>query len=194
MDGVTEHIAEAQASGAVTDEATLRTLLDRLGEPVDIVASARAEDGDPPARYLPAPAARTGRETAAVLLMTAGSIIPFFGWLAGVVLMWSSTRWTRAEKIMGTIVVPGGPFAALWVVGTFTVGTATTCTSQQVAVPAGTAPDIDQSCSSSGSSGVTGAVIVALLIAWIVVSVVVGVVLLRRAYRRAEAERLPVSG
>lgn len=41
---ISDHIAEARSAGAVTDEASLRTLLDRLGDPEDIVSAAVAEE------------------------------------------------------------------------------------------------------------------------------------------------------
>jgi len=91
---IAEHIAHARASGQAPDEATLRELLDRLGEPDDIVAEARDEgsDGPPPPGY-PAgygqgpyqvPVQHFRRpsialEVGAVVLMTVGSLIPFVG-------------------------------------------------------------------------------------------------------------------
>src|SRR5450631_514090 len=45
---IAEHIAHARASGQAADEAGLRELLDRLGEPEDIVAEARDADTDGP--------------------------------------------------------------------------------------------------------------------------------------------------
>src|SRR5439155_820822 len=35
------------------------------------------------------------------------------GWLAGVVLLWSSSLWTRRDKLIGTLVIPGGLAAGL---------------------------------------------------------------------------------
>jgi hypothetical protein len=49
----------------------------------------------------------------AVVMLTLGSLIPVFGWAVGVVLLWSSGRWRRSEKLLGTLVVPGGPGLAL---------------------------------------------------------------------------------
>jgi hypothetical protein len=42
------------------------------------------------------------------------------GWLAGLVLLWSSRAWTTRDKWIGTLVIPGGlatAFAALIVLG-----------------------------------------------------------------------------
>jgi uncharacterized membrane protein len=43
---------------------------------------------------------------AAVTLGVGGFIVPFVGWVVGVVLVWTSTLWTRREKAIATI----GPF------------------------------------------------------------------------------------
>lgn len=49
------------------------------------------------------------RELTAVSLITVGSVLlPLLGWVAGVVLLWSSRVWSPAEKLLGTLVVPGG--------------------------------------------------------------------------------------
>jgi hypothetical protein len=106
LDGIREHIADARAAGAAADEATVRTLLDRLGTPEEIVAAAAGE--------LAAPAAGPVRPSLAVEgwavgMLTVGGLIPFVGWLIGVGLLWWSRRWTRGEKLLGTLVMPLGP-------------------------------------------------------------------------------------
>jgi hypothetical protein len=139
---IRDHIADARTSATgPTDEAWTRTLLDRLGTPEEIVAA--ATEGDPPPVWLdPAQPqvvqrpAGTPLELAAVLLLTVGSIVPIVGWLAGVVCLWGSKRWRTWEKLLGTLVVPGGPFIVLWFA---------------LAVPA-------QTCSSGGSSSAGGVV------------------------------------
>ena len=115
VDEIRDHIEQARASGAAFDEVAIRTLLDRLGDPEEIVAAAR--DGEPAAGpWGPPPAWPTrrpsiGLEIAAVALMTVGSVIPFVGWLLGVVLLWSARRWTLVEKLVATLVVPPSPIA-----------------------------------------------------------------------------------
>lgn len=118
-----EHIAVARASGAGDDEAAVRTVLDRLGEPEEIVAAAHEEmparwgtpggawDDGPP--LVPQPRG-TGHELAAVLLLTVGSLVPVVGWLVGAVLLWTSSLWRTREKVLGTLVVPFGPGLALF--------------------------------------------------------------------------------
>jgi hypothetical protein len=45
---------------------------------------------------------------ALVLLLVGGLVLPFFGWLIGVILLWLSNAWNVRDKIIGTLVVPGG--------------------------------------------------------------------------------------
>ena len=54
-----------------------------------------------------------GLEIGAVVMLTVGSLIPVLGWAVGVVLLWSSGRWRPSEKLLGTLIVPGGPGMAL---------------------------------------------------------------------------------
>ncbi|MEN3358880.1 MAG: hypothetical protein V7637_2862 [Mycobacteriales bacterium] len=114
-----EHIDAARVAGAAGDEAAVRTLLDRLGEPAEIVAAATEDGPAGPAGSAAAPPHRPGPrlELAAVLMLTIGSLIPVLGWLVGVLLLWSSRRWRRGEKLLGTLVVPGGPGLLLLLAG-----------------------------------------------------------------------------
>ena len=124
QEGVGEHIAASRAGASGKDEADVRTMLDRLGEPTDIVAAA-LDDGqqEPPPRGQSAQRRpRLGLEVAAVLMLTLGSLIPLVGWAVGVILLWSSGWWRRSEKLLGTLIVPGGPSLAL-LLGAFSTQT-----------------------------------------------------------------------
>jgi hypothetical protein len=41
-------------------------------------------------------------------LLIGGLVIPVVGWFVGVALLWGSRAWTTREKLLGTLVVPGG--------------------------------------------------------------------------------------
>jgi hypothetical protein len=97
---IAQHIAEGRA--AASSEAEVRTLLDRLGEPAAIADEARERFGG-----APTPGGTPWMEIVALVLLLPGSVIPF-GWLAGVVMLWMSKRWTIGDKLIGTFVVPGG--------------------------------------------------------------------------------------
>jgi hypothetical protein len=53
---------------------------------------------------------RQGRyDRATVLLLLAGGLLGFVGWLVGVGMLWAGSRWTAREKLLGTLVWPLGP-------------------------------------------------------------------------------------
>jgi hypothetical protein len=178
---IAEHIAASRAGGQVTNEAQLRTLLDRIGAPADIVAAARDEE-NPTGVVMAAGPVRGRRpsivtEIIAVLLLTVGSILPIVGWIAGVVMVWLSRRWRTSEKILATLVFPGGPGLALFV-GTFGLRTSTCATRSDSSGEV-------TSCTHSGGMPWLG---VTVFIIWVAAPIVVGIVLLVRARDRAAAE------
>lgn len=95
------HIAEGRAGLESDDEAGVRNLLDRLGDPAEIAAEERARSGVVP---------RTGGvlEIVALVGLLVGGFFFFIGWFVGLVLLWVSQAWTTREKLVGTLVVPGG--------------------------------------------------------------------------------------
>jgi hypothetical protein len=42
-----------------------------------------------------------------VLLLIGGGVVPILGWFAGVALLWDRV-WTLRDKLVGTLIVPGG--------------------------------------------------------------------------------------
>lgn len=125
---VSEHIAEARTAGEMADEVSTRNLLERLGEPGQIVAAARSEPG--PAR--PGPG---GMQVAAVLLLLVGGALGLLlgplgvliGWVVGAVLLWSSPRWRWVDKLIGTLVWPGGLAAPILLLALGNSATASSC-------------------------------------------------------------------
>jgi uncharacterized membrane protein len=114
VDGIREHLDSALAGVDPANEAQVRAVLDRPGAPEEIVADA-VEGGSPSWSTLgSAPATQAGsglgvREILAVILLPIGGVIlPVLGWFIGVVLLWTSDRWTTRDKIIGTFVWPGG--------------------------------------------------------------------------------------
>lgn len=139
VDEIRAHIDSARSAGGVDDEAGIRTVLDRLGDPEEIAAVAREDEGPPPAAaampFMPGRRRSPVLEIAAFAMLTLGSFLPVLGWLIGVVLLWSSRRWRLGEKLLATLVVPGGPGIVLLVLALVpgqvctTVGSGpTTCT------------------------------------------------------------------
>jgi hypothetical protein len=195
--GIREHIDAARESGVAHDEASLRDLLDRLGEPEEIVAAAReGDDPLPPPVAPPAAVAYRspgiGTEITAAVLLTAGSFIPFVGWIAGVIVAWTSRRWTVGEKLLATLVFPFGPAAGLVVMGLGTVTAGRVCTQATVEQADGTFAAGDVTC--SGPPAWTSWVVLVAVALWVVAPFVVAIVLVRRARARADLEApIPVA-
>ncbi len=121
LDEISGHIAEARADLETENEAAIRTLLDRLGEPEDIAAEEAQRRGVPSK-------GSAWDIVALVLLLIGGVVVPVVGWIVGVVLLWISNTWTTTEKAIGTLVVPGGLALPLFLA---TIGTyAETCSGQ----------------------------------------------------------------
>jgi hypothetical protein len=106
---VQDHIESALAEAGARDEVTARNVLERLGDPEEIVA---AETGGAGGRA-PTPSVvvveRTGwglTEMAAILFLTVGAVfLPVVGPLIGVALAWMSAAWTTRQKWVATLIV-----------------------------------------------------------------------------------------
>jgi uncharacterized membrane protein len=104
---IEEHISEDLAERPAATDADVRNVLERVGDPGDIAAEARERFGIKPAR-------RSWTDPAAVILLLIGGFT-IIGWFVGVVLLWISDAWNTRDKIIGTLVVPGGLAGALGV-------------------------------------------------------------------------------
>jgi hypothetical protein len=103
---IEEHVREALMATPVENDAEMLTLLDRIGDPEEIAAAANPT---------PKGTRSTAMETWAIILLLIGGFLWFVGWIAGVVLLWSSSLWTTRDKLIGTFVVPGGLASAVFV-------------------------------------------------------------------------------
>jgi uncharacterized membrane protein len=105
---IEEHLADTLAEmGPAAGEAAVRNALDRVGDPDDIAAEARERFG-----------IRSGRpswtDPLAIVLLLIGGFLWLVGWIAGIVLLWLSDVWSVRDKIIGTLLVPGGLLAPTW--------------------------------------------------------------------------------
>jgi hypothetical protein len=156
------HLAETAPAGA--SEAEVRTALDRLGDPEAIV---EAEVGDPPL-----PRRRGALEWGAIILLLVGGVfIPAIGWIVGVFLLWVSRAWTRRDKAIGTLILPGGLLPAVWILAM----PVTICSGG----PGGT--------TCTGPSAAGRAVDIALFAVVVVLPIMTAVYLARRAQRPTAA-------
>jgi len=117
VEEVSEHIAEARTTLDVENEASLRALLGRIGDPTAIAAEAGAP---------PLDRGRPSDQAVPWLLLLGGLPLLIFAplalfWMVGVVWLWRSNRWNLTMKLVGTFVLPGGllPFAVLLTQPTF---------------------------------------------------------------------------
>jgi uncharacterized membrane protein len=154
VEQISEHIVEARAASPSQDEAEVRTLLDRLGDPAEIAGEARERFGVQPRR------SRALEIATLVLLLLGGVVLPVIGWLIGVVLLWVSDAWNSREKLIGTLVVPGGlllPLALLTIVTSAGGGCSTP-------VPTTDAPETAACGGGSGGINVLGLIAMTLLL------------------------------
>jgi hypothetical protein len=118
LEEISVHIAEARTARDTTGDApspSVASVLQQLGPPEDIVREA-AEDAEPDAAAAvasqPAPRRRV-LDTETVVLLLIGGLLIGLGWIAGVVMLWVSPRWRTSDKLLGTLVWPGGLAAVL---------------------------------------------------------------------------------
>jgi hypothetical protein len=141
------HIDDALGElGREPTEADVLNVLDRVGTPDEIATDARERLGVRRRRI-------SAMDPVALVLLLVGGFVFFVGWIVGVVLLWASDVWTARDKIIGTLVFPGGlllPFLLA-----FGAGATETCHSS------GTGPEV----CTGGPSAVAH-------IAWIVLFVV----------------------
>ena len=132
------HIEEGRTGLDPDDAASVRTLLDRVGDPAAIAAEAGA----------PPPGSRRWDAWAPWLIIF-GFIASGLGWIAGVLILWTSPTWSRRDKLIATFVPPAGLVALFFgLVAALRAAAAcpgpttlasTTCTTKGPALPLGVA-------------------------------------------------------
>ena len=99
---VHEHIEEGRTGLDPDDAAGVRTLLSRVGDPAAIAAEAGA----------PPPDSRRWDAWAPWLIIF-GPVASGLGWIAGMLILWTSPTWSQRDKLIATFVPPAG-LAALF--------------------------------------------------------------------------------
>jgi ABC-type transport system involved in cytochrome c biogenesis permease subunit len=94
---VHEHIEEGRTGLDPDDTASVRTLLDRVGDPAAIAAEAGA----------PPPGSRRWDAWAPWLIIF-GPLASGLGWIAGMLILWTSPTWSQRDKLIATIVPLAG--------------------------------------------------------------------------------------
>lgn len=111
LEEITTHIAEAR-SASPGQPGGVRAILDQLGAPEEIVRADGIGADASPRSLMPDQLGKL-EIFAIVLLLIGGVVIPVLGWAVGVVLLWLSPRWGLRDKLLGTLVWPGGLLAPL---------------------------------------------------------------------------------
>lgn len=182
LDDIRAHLDEA--AGPEQSDAEVLTVLDRLGDPAEIVAAHEAASTRAP-RSGPGP-----QEWAAIILLLLGGFVFGVGWIAGVVLLWSSTAWRVREKVIGTLLIPGGLAAGFFAFAVLAVGAGSVCVSSSVptVVPVGgrtvapaPAAGAGHTVCSGGPSTAGSILITVLLAALVLTPIITSVYLARRA-------------
>ena len=129
------HIEQGRAELDPDDAVSVRTLLSRVGDPAVIAAEA----GAPP---------RESRrwDAWAPWLIIFGPVASGLGWVAGVLILWTSPTWNRRDKLIATFVSPAGLVALFFgLVATLNAAAAcpghasASCTTRGVTLPLGVA-------------------------------------------------------
>jgi hypothetical protein len=96
------HIDEGRTGLDPGDAASVRTLLDRVGDPAAIAVEAGA----------PPPGSRRWDAWAPWLIIF-GPVASGLGWIAGMLILWTSPTWSQRDKLIATF-VPLAGLAALF--------------------------------------------------------------------------------
>lgn len=96
LTNVRGHIEQGRTGLDPDDAASVRTLLSRIGDPATIAAEAGAPPGS--RRW----------DAWAPWLIIFGPAASGLGWIAGVLILWTSPTWTRRDQLIATFVPPVG--------------------------------------------------------------------------------------
>jgi hypothetical protein len=91
------HIEEGRTGLDPDDATSVRTLLDKVGDPAAIAAEAGA----------PPPGSRRWDAWAPWLIIF-GPVASGLGWIAGMFILWTSPTWSRRDQLIATFVPPAG--------------------------------------------------------------------------------------
>jgi HAAS domain-containing protein len=105
VEEISAHIGQSRALLDHDDEAGVRALLDRVGDPEAIAAEAGMSEVSTSSRR---------RDAWVPWLLLFGALpgvaswVLTVGWFVGIGFLWSSRAWKVRDKFLGTLVIPGG--------------------------------------------------------------------------------------
>ena len=109
VDEIRGHVADERAAMRDETDADVMNLLDRIGDPAEIAAEARGT------RHSPRPRSTRAFGTLEVLALA----LLIAAWPVGAILLWTSHAWSNREKVLGTLVPPGGYPGVFLIMSTF---------------------------------------------------------------------------
>lgn len=168
VDELRDHIAEERRALPSESDADLLNILDRVGDPAAIAAEARAGRTTPSE-----PPRQVGAVEILALVLT-----PLI-WPVGVILLWASPAWTTRQKLIGTLLPPGGYLGAVFVLPALLLQS--TC----VIGTDSTGRVVENTCPQGWDQVFVGGGLIAVTIALLVLPVVVGIYLATRLRRSA---------
>ena len=104
LDELRTHIEEARGELSDETDAKLLNILDRIGDPADLAAAESSRSEMPP---------ENSSHWRVLEIATIALLLLF--WPVGVVLLWLSDTWTTRDKVIGTLVPPGGYVGTVFV-------------------------------------------------------------------------------
>lgn len=106
VEEISTHISLVRSQANEGNESEIRNLLERLGTPETIASEAGAQDPSPWNRRV---------DGFVPYLLLFGGFLYMIGWAVGVAKLWTSRSWSWWEKVLGTLVLPGG-LVPFWLV------------------------------------------------------------------------------
>ena len=135
---IKQHIADARANLVPGDEVAIRNLLERIGSPIALANELEETE---------TPRTVGGMDRATPWLIAFGGFAFGFGWFVGLYGLWTSKTWHIWDKLLGTIIWPGGLLGTFYLFVAFAgsenchgvsrlgqVGAALSCSSQGLLV------------------------------------------------------------
>lgn len=178
---IREHLGDALADDA--SEADVRQVLDRLGEPAELVDAAGAEAVGahaPGAGGAPSPSSPWREVLALVGLVGSGLLfwllpVNLVLWVGGLVMLLLARRWSPGEKVLGGLVLGLSWWLPLLAFGTAVTTTVQSCSTDAAGVEVCTGDD--------GGLTTLNVVVIALTVVWVVLYLWTVVRLARSAAR-----------
>jgi hypothetical protein len=179
---IRSHIAEQRAALHDETDADVYNLLERVGEPSELASAARSESRSPAE-----PRQERGRAGAVEILAL---VLTPLVWPVGVILLWTSSAWSTRDKLIGTLVPPGGYlglFVSLLLLEWFGWTTASTCGGG-----VDSHGNVSQSCAQGWEQALFAIALVGVIVLLLLVPVAVGIYMARRLGRReTRVDQLP---